>query len=206
MPDGEQLLYLWLQNGKTNLNISPADLGTWQTVTDMWENDDDLAISPDGRTILFWRKGSTEQTNKINMVSPDGKLFRTVVKDGYNTGAVWSPDSQKFAFNRKSASGKSQLWVGNMFTGEVQNMNAELAVDKVAWSPDSRVLYGASDSQNSAQLLRIDVPTATQQTVDLIGSVQVSQPFFSADGRSLFFKNILDGGLYYVDVSPVQSK
>jgi Tol biopolymer transport system component len=70
----------------------------------MWENDDDLAISPDGRTILFWRKGSTEQTNKINMVSPDGKLFRTVVKDGYNTGAVWSPDSQKFAFNRKSAS------------------------------------------------------------------------------------------------------
>lgn len=206
MPDGEQLLYLWLENSKTNLNISPVDLSTWQVVTDMWENDDDIAISPDGRTILFWRTTSTDSTNKINMVTPDGKLFRTVVKDGFNTGAVWSPDSQKFAFNRKGQNGKLQLWVANMSTGESQNMNVEAAATNVVWGPDSRMLYaGLSAQSGKGTVVRIDVPTATDQEITLNGNFEASQMFVSADGKSLFFKNNLDGGLYYVNVGSISS-
>ncbi len=206
MPDGEQLLYLWLDKGKTNLNISPADLSTWQVVTDVWENDDDIAVSPDGRTILFWRTASTDSTNKINMVTPDGKLFRTVVKDGFNTGAVWSPDSQRFAFNRKDSSGKQQLWVANMTTGEVQNMNLAASVTNVAWSPDGRMLYvGLPADSGTGAVVRIDVPTATDRQLTLNGDFEPSQMFTSADGRTLFFKNNLDGGLYYVDVGSVST-
>lgn len=206
MPDGEQLLYLWLDNNKTNLNISPVDLSTWQVVTDMWENDDDIAISPDGRTILFWRTTSTDSTNKINMVTPDGKLFRTVVKDGYNTGAVWSPDSQKFAFNRKGQNGKQQLWVANVSTGESQNMNVEAAVTNAVWGPDSRMLYvGLPAQSGKGTVVRIDVATATDQEINLTGNFEASQMFVSVDGKSLFFKNNLDGGLYYVNVGSIAS-
>ncbi|MBP9686747.1 MAG: PD40 domain-containing protein [Candidatus Doudnabacteria bacterium] len=200
MPDGEQLLYLWLENGKTNLNISPADLSTWQTITDMWENDDAISIAPDGRTILFWRTKSGEATNTINMVSPDGKLFRTVVKDGYNVGALWSPDSQKFAFNRRSESGILQLWVGNVYTGEVQNINVDARLDQVVWSPDSKIIYAASGNTGGDLLYKIDIVGQTQKVVEVASRISPAELFMSADGKGLFFRNNLDGGLYYLNV------
>lgn len=200
MPDGEQLLYLWLENGKTNLNISPADLSTWQTITDMWENDDAIAIAPDGRTILFWRTKSGETTNKINLVSPDGKLFRTVVKDGYNVGALWSPDSQKFAFNKRSESGVLQLWVGNVYTGEVQNVNVDARLDQVTWAPDSKIMYAASGNAGGDLLYKIDVAAQTQRVVEVAARISPAEMFMSADGKGLFFRNNLDGGLYYLNV------
>jgi hypothetical protein len=202
MPDGEQLLYLWLEGDKTNLNLSPADMSTWQTLTDMWENDDDLAVSPDGRSILFWRTTSSESVNKINMVTPDGKLFRSVVKDGYNMGAVWSPDSQRFAFSRKGTDGKWQLWVANLFTGEAQNMNTEATVEQVTWAPDSTALYVAT---GTGQITRVNISTATGHALQINGTVEPANMFMSADGKNLFFKNNLDGGLYYVDVSGISS-
>lgn len=200
MPDGEQLLYLWLENGKTNLNISPADLSTWQTITDMWENDDAIAIAPDGRTILFWRTKSGESANKINLVSPDGKLFRTVVKDGYNVGALWSPDSQKFAFNKRSESGVMQLWVGNVYTGEVQNMNVDARLDQVTWAPDSKTIYAASGNPGGDLLYKVDVAGQTQRVVEVASRISPAEMFMSADGKGLFFRNNLDGGLYYLNV------
>jgi hypothetical protein len=203
MPDGEQLLYFWLENDKTNLNISPVDLSTWQVITDMWENDNDLTISPDGKTILFWRKGNSGSTNSINLVTPDGKLFRTVVKEGYNQGGLWSPDSKKFAFNRKGANGQLQLWVGNLFTGDVQNMNVETAVTEVMWSHDSKTLYVPSAANGKAQLIKIDVPTAASQVVSLDTAVIPTELFMTAGGKEIFFKDKQGAGLYYVDVSGV---
>jgi len=206
LPDGDQVLYVWLQNNKSNLNVSPADLSTWQGVTDLWENDDSIAISPDGKTILFWRTSNTDAVNSINMVTPDGKLFRSVVKEGYNLGALWSPDSQKFLFNRK-VNGKLQLWVANMFTGGTQNLNIELPVDQAVWSPDSRIVYGGgtSDAPNG-QIIKIDAATATVQSIPFTDKFEASQMFTSADGKYLFFKNNLDGGLYYIDVTTAIAK
>lgn len=206
MPDGEQLLYFWLEGDKTNLNISPVDLSTWQVVTDMWENDDDLTISPDGKTILFWRKGNASATNSINLVTPDGKLFRTVVKDGYNQGGLWSPDSKKFAFNRKGPNGQLQLWVGNLFTGDVQNMNIEAAVVEVMWSQDSKTLYAPSAANGKTQLIKIDVPTAESQVISMDTAVSPTELFMTADGKQIFFKDKQGSGLYYVDVSGLPSQ
>ena len=200
LPDGEQLLYFWLENGKTNVNVSPADMSTWQTITDMWENDNALAVSPDGKVIVYWRTQSQEATNKINLVSPDGKLFRTIVKDGFNVGALWSPDSQKFAFNRKSASGTWQLWVGNVYTGELQNMNVEAKLDQVTWAPDSKTLYAASSSTSGDLLYRVDAAAGSQKLVEVATRISPVSMFTSSDGGSLYFKNNLDGGLYFLNV------
>ncbi len=203
-PDGEQLMYLWLDNNKTNLNIAPPDLATWRVLTDIWENDDAISMSPDGKTILFWRTASADATNNINLVTPDGKLFRSVVKDGFNSGVVWSPDSQKFAFNKKSATGFWQLWVGNLSTGEVQNMNVEAVVDKVVWTSDGKSMYVAAATSGSGEhFLLLDAATGKQQSIDLDSSVLASDLFLSKDGTKLFFKNNVDGSLYYVDLATV---
>lgn len=206
MPDGEQLLYFWLEDGKTNLNISPVDLSTWQTITDIWENDNDLSISPDGKTILFWRKGNSGSSNAINLMTPDGKLFRSVVKEGFNQGGTWSPDSKKFAFNRKGPNGQLQLWVGNLFTGEVQNMNVEAAVAEIMWGQDSKTLYVPSVANGVAQLVRIDVPTAASQVISTDTAVSPTELFMTASGREIFFKDKQGLGLYYVDISGVSAK
>ncbi|MBL8031183.1 MAG: PD40 domain-containing protein [Candidatus Doudnabacteria bacterium] len=206
MPDGEQLLYFWLEDGKTNLNISPVDLSTWQTITDIWENDNDLSISPDGKTILFWRKGNSGSSNAINLMTPDGKLFRSVVKEGFNQGGVWSPDSKKFAFNRKGPNGQLQLWVGNLFTGEVQNMSVETAVSEIMWSQDSKTLYVPSAANGVAQLVRIDVPTAASQVISMDTAASPTELFMTASGKEIFFKDKQGSGLYYVDISGVSVK
>lgn len=199
MPDGELLLYLWLENGKSTLNVSPADLSSWQTITDFWEPDDEIAVAPNGSTILFWRRDHNEANNAIHLISPDGKLFRTVVKDGYNTGVLWSPDSQKFAFNKKTSSGM-ELWVADVTTGEAKNMNVVAQLDSVVWALNSSALY-VSTGTTTGSIIRVDPSTGAGQSMVLAGNVQPKDLFMSVDGSNLFFKNASDGGLYYVNVS-----
>ncbi len=199
MPDGDLLLYLWTENGKSTLYVSPADLSSWQKVVDFWEADDEISIAPNGSTILFWRKDNTDSTNAIHLISPDGKLFRTVVKDGYNTGVLWSPDSQKFAFNRKTSSGL-ELWVANIATGELQNMSVVAGLDSVVWAPNSNALY-ASTEHPAGTIIRVDASTASQVSITLANNAVAKNLFTSVDGTNLFFKNTVDGGLYVVNVS-----
>ncbi len=207
MPDGKQIMYLWLDNGKTTLNISDADTKNWQEIAQMWENDNAIAVSPDAKNILFYRTQNNEMNNKLTMVSSDGKLWQDMVREGYVYGVLWSPDGKKFLFGKKERSTlKYQLWVYDIFTGEVRNLGFFTTPDKAVWDPSGQYIYVAvpnTGTAGSSQLTKdtfykMDLQTFEKKEYPM-GSLEVDgrDLLVSSSNKYLFFKNAHDGALYY---------
>lgn len=208
MPDGQRIVYVWLENGKATLNVSDADLQNWQQVAEMWELDDTVYVSPDGQSVIYHQTGNASSTNPVYLTTPDGKLWKTPVPDGYNSGVQWSPDSQKFLFGRKEVnSGSYQLWYHNMVTGETKNTGLFTTPDKAVWSSDSKLVYAAAPSGSEAMEVFYEIFTTTpnldrqEHGTGFITVVDAKDLFLNQEGDKLLFKNGQDNGLYYLDLS-----
>ncbi len=211
LPSGDQIYYIWLQNGKATLNISNPDTTNWKYIADMWETDDQISVSPDGKNILYYEQNSSGTANPINLTTPDGKVWKTLVRAGFNKGVLWSPDSQKFLFGKlDSASNQYQLWYYNLLTGETINLQATTTPDKAVWSNDSQTIYYAEpvsgvaggNSLTSDKFYKLNIQTGDKQTYDPGSQVFDGRNLFlSSDETKLFFKNAQDGGLYYLNLN-----
>lgn len=211
LPSGKQIYYVWLDKGKATLNVGDPNTQNWKYIADMWETDDTISVSPDGRNILYYEQGTGSSTNPIYMTTPDGKLWRTLVSSGFNKGVLWSPDSQKFLFGKKDPTATTfQLWSYNLLTGEAKNLGVNTTPDKAVWAKDSQTVYAAApknimtagQSLSSDVFYKVDSQSLTKQQYDP-GSLTIDgrNLFLSQDGRYLFFKNAQDGGLYYLNLS-----
>lgn len=211
MPSGDKLMYVWVDsNGKATLNLGNPDTTGYQTLTDFYEPDNVIDVSPDGTKVLFYRTQTIDTSrNTINMVTADGKTFTGIVKDGYNTGVSWSPDSTKFLFTKRdSGTQKFSLWVANVQSGEIRNLNVYTSVDKTVWSKDGQsVFVGVPGSGVAGQgltqdtLMKIGVTSSGQQQTYEPGlAVDARDLFLSSDQSILFFRNAQDNALYYISV------
>lgn len=204
MPSGSQIMYIWTQNGKSSLNLSSPDTTNWKKIADMWENDDQISISPDGTNILYYETQNASSTNPIYLTTPDGKIWKTLVSAGYNLGAVWSPDGQKFIFGKKDpSSGAYQLWYYNLITSAVSPLNVNSTPDKVVWGSDSATVYAAVNSvSGSDTFVKINTNTFTPKVYSSFTQTIAAQDLFlSQDSSKLYFWNKADGNLYYLDIS-----
>lgn len=207
MPGGQQILYVWAESdGKSTLNIANADNTGWVTVTDFWEPDNAVSVSPDGRSVAFYQSGNQTETNKLNLVTIDGKVFKSAVKDGLNYGALWSPDSRFLAF-AKLIAGRALLHYVNLNNGDVKSTDLELSsLDQIVWSADSKWIYGGSlGSSGQTELYKLDVATGEAKGYD-VGQVDIREPFLNSTGTILFFRNASDDNkLYYVGLSSLSN-
>ncbi len=143
------------------------------------------------------------------MVSTDGKVFTTVVKDGYNTGALWSPDGKKFLFNRRdSGSQKMNLWMADIVSGEVKDLRVATTVAKAIWTKDSQYIYaGVPTTGNPAQgltediIYKITVASVEQKEYAPGVATDLREPFLSIDEAVLFYRNAQDNALYYISLN-----
>lgn len=211
-PSGDKIFYIWTENGKSSLNFSNPDTSSWQQIADMWETDDEIRVSPDGSSIAYYQAGNPGDTNKITMTTPDGKVWKDLVKEGYNLGILWSPDSQKILFaKRDRQTGQYGLWYYSLSSGETKPLNLFTTVDKVIWDRDSNTVYAAVPMSGGA-----GTGTLTSDTFFKLNTQTLERQEFKPDtgmvldGRSLvlannsdklFFKNAQDGGLYYLDLT-----
>lgn len=199
MPTGDKILYVWLDKaGKATLNIANPDNTGYQVITDFWESDDAISISPDGKTVLFFETKKPDSPNPINMVTADGKVFKSLVKDGYNKDVVWSPDSKKFMFFRKnSGSNDYGLWVANISSGEIKSMDITSALDKVAWSADSQSVFAAVPTGQGQDIFyKVDLASGDKTKFDPGPSIDARDLFLSGPQDYLFFRNAADNQLY----------
>ncbi|MCL5667201.1 MAG: hypothetical protein M1383_05540 [Patescibacteria group bacterium] len=211
MPEGDKILFIWLDNGKATLNIGNPDTTGWKEISEMWEQDDEIKISPDGQSILYYRTGNTGVNNSIVMTTPDGKLWQDMVKAGYNFGVLWSPDSKKFLFNKRDrVTLQDQLWSYDIMTGETRNLGLFTTVDKAVWSKDGNTIYAAvpmsgtagADSFSTDEFIKFDTTTSEKKEYFSDStSMDGDNLFLSANEDKLFFRNAQDGGLYYLDLS-----
>lgn len=203
MPGGLKIAYIWLNNGKSTLYTANGDNTGFQKIADMWENDNEIYVSPNGQSILYHQRTGGESRNPIVMVTGDGKVFRSLIKDGYNYGVLWSPDSRKFLFGKKDLSSQQyQLWVSDASSGETKNLGVTAPPEKAVWSPDSQSVYvGAVGGSSGDKIVKLNIGSGESREYDAKAPVQVSNPFLNSGSSVLFFKNLLDGGLYYIDLN-----
>ncbi|MGB0135048.1 S9 family peptidase, partial [Dokdonella sp.] len=103
---------------------------------------DNPQISPDGRQIVFERKGfdvmKDRKQSGLWRIDSDGKNLRPLAASGY--GAAWSPDGRRMAFVA-SDSGKSQIqmhWFDSGQTARITDLTE--SPRNLSWSPDGRWL------------------------------------------------------------------
>ncbi len=210
MPTGDKIVYVWVDaNGKATLNIGNPDTTGYQVLTTFYESDNIVKVSPDGRQILFYSAQSTDTSkNPITMVSIDGKVFQTVVADGYNSGVLWSPDSKKFLFGKRDpGTQKFNLWVADLTSGEIKSLGVASSVTKAVWTKDGQsVFVGVPNSGIAGQgltqdsLYKISVSSGSQEQFDPGVTVDAQNLFLNSAENILFFKNAQDGSLYYISV------
>lgn len=211
MPDGDKILFVWVDNGKATLNIGDPDTNNYQEIAELWETDNRISISPDGKSILFYQTANSGAVNAINMTTPDGKVWKALVKEGFNFGVSWSPDNHKFLFGKlDKVTRKYQLWYYDFTSGEIKNLGLFTTPEKTVWAKDSQTVYVAvPDSGNAGEdaltvdsFYKLDTVTLEKQSY-VSGSVPVDgrELFLNNEETFLFFKNAQDGGLYYLDLA-----
>jgi hypothetical protein len=211
MPAGDKIIYTWVDSsGKATLQFANPDATGYSTITDLFVPDNIIKVSPDGKNVLLYRNQTNDVTkNVINMVSTDGKTFTSVIKDGYNFGVLWSPDSKKFLFSRRDAgTQKFTLWVADISTGDIRSLGVTGSPTKAVWTKDSQVIYaGVPITGNLGQGLtqdsikKIIVASGEQKDFTTGVAVDAQDMFLSLDETVLFFRNAQDNALYYIPVN-----
>jgi len=209
-PGGDSVLFIWTENNKSTLAIGNPDTTNWKKVSDLWELDDQISVSPDGKNILFYETSATGTTNSINLVTPDAKVWKSLVKEGYNYGVLWSPDSQKFLFGKQDKNTrKYQLWYYDFSTGEVKSLGLFTTPEKAVWGKDSQTVYAAVPVTGSAGESGLTIDEFYKLNTSTLEKESFADSNFTLDGRNLFlsnaedilfFKNAQDGGLYTLNL------
>lgn len=211
LPSGNKVMFVWVDdNGRASLNTANPDTSDYQFLTDLNDNDIEISVSPDGQTVAFYRTQTADMNqNGLFTVSSDGQVWRDITRDGYNRGALWSPDSRKLLFSKRDPSTQRyMLWYADLTTGEMRNLNVETSESKAAWTRDSQSIVVAVPSSGtvgsgitSDTIYKISVSSATRTEFSPGSGVDAQELFLSLDERTLFFRNAQDGALYYMPLN-----
>ena len=198
-PDGKRLAGTVSGQGPARVTIFDAATGAATPVTEgsgaVW--------SPDGGRLAFLRGGdvwtidATGGTpSRLTTDKDDERLLR------------WSPDGRHIAF-MSIRSGSQDVWVVPAAGGAPRKLT-----DKAmhhddnrygpTWSPDGKLVAFVSNrskwEHDDLWVVPVDGGAARQVTK---GVRVMSQPVWTADGRSIAFNAVADGEYWYGDMSDI---
>jgi hypothetical protein len=224
LPSGDKIVFIWNEKKsdgsiKSTLNIAKPDTTGYQEIAELWENDDMLYTSPDGLNVAFHRTENNSSVNKLTVVSIDGKVWKDLSKEGYSYGVLWSPDSQKVLFGKRERNGRNfQLWLYDLYDGQVKNLGVYGAPQKAVWAFDSRTMYFATPKsateiidpvnlEGSLSVFTSDtffkLDTQTMEKIEFMPenlSIDARDLFLNPAEDKVFFKNAQDSALYYLNL------
>lgn len=153
---------------------SPKDIMTgehWDSPTGTFAGDEQIAFSPDGKTLAYtskklWGKEDAISTNTdvylYDVVS--GKTTNlTEGMNGYDKDPVWSPDSKKLLWHSMEMPGyesdRNRLFVYDFNTKVKKELitNFDYNVDQVEWTSDAKMLYFISPINATHQVFSFDL-------------------------------------------------
>lgn len=162
--------------------------GTPQAVTVGGVNADSVAVSPDGRRLIY----ETETTSsRLWAVALPGTGDAPPTSLGHASGWVWhpqiSPDGARVAFISDRA-GSPELWLSNI-DGTAPRRLTDFGgayTNSPAWSPDGAAVLVAAPVAGNFDIYRVDAATGEVERMTRHPAVDRS-PSWSLDGKTIFF-------------------
>ena len=188
-PDGKWVYYDSNVSGTSELYRQRLPSGAPEQLTFDSTDDFSPAVSPDGRELAFhsWRYGSRD----IYVLPLDGGAVQRVTSSPLQESKPsWSPDGNALAFSIFGPQGS--VWVVRRHNGiwgkPVQRTHQG---GYATWSPDGQSIAYTTSTFTGGALDIVDADSGAPRVVfdpakyhGMLGE----QPFWSSDGRELYFK------------------
>jgi RTX calcium-binding nonapeptide repeat (4 copies)/WD40-like Beta Propeller Repeat len=201
--DGKKIVWegdtdLMGSNADDEIFIMNAD-GTGQTpltpILDDGDDDEDPAISWDGRRIVFERPNPSGGDDEIFIMNSDGSgQVPLTSNDSDETDPVFSRDGKLIYYEGEDAEGDSQIFVMNVDgSGQRQLTTAEGFSSDPDVSPDDRRIVFESNRANVADeignvwVMNADGSGQTKLTSFSTPLDITDRPVFSPDGKQILF-------------------
>ena len=148
--------------------------------------------SPDGKWIAYLSDATGEYEIYIQKADGTEKPIQlTKNADTYKFGILWSPDSKKILFNDK----KFRLQYIDIDTKQITNVTQSKTweIRDFIWSPDSKWI-GYTDKVSENTMSQIYIYNVASKSSKVVTDTWYNsdQPFFSIDGKYLFFTSDRD--------------
>jgi acylaminoacyl-peptidase len=124
----------------------------------------DPQISPDGRWVIYVRRGMDVHTDRVRgtlwLMATDGSTHRPLSNNA-NDGALprWSPDGRRVAWIARDGESAAQLfvhWLDSGTSGAITHLPE--APRSLAWSPDGRLLAFTMPVPASRKAFKVELP------------------------------------------------
>jgi DNA-binding winged helix-turn-helix (wHTH) protein/Tol biopolymer transport system component len=183
--DGEWMVYLdfaetvWRSrsDGTERMQLtSPPLRATWPR----W--------SPDGKQILFVGKTPGSQLTPY-IVARDGGAAEPAAKNVYTSFADWMPDGESIILDAlESAGPNSEMSIVDLKTGGISKVPGSAGLIQPRWSPDGHYMAAVSADFRTVHLFE----PRRQKWTQLATARHLGRYQWAADGRNLYFQDLLD--------------
>ena len=164
-----------------------------QQLTNDENENQNLAVSPDGKKIVFettlsWEEDSEEEIiTNIYVMDVDGKNLVQLTNTGNDSSPSWSPDGKRIVFARCQIGKGGALWIMNSDgSNQVQLTTDGNGARNPSWSPDgTKIAFNAfKNQQGDIYIINIDGTSLKQLTTD---PKTDECPKWSPDGTKILF-------------------
>jgi Tol biopolymer transport system component len=171
----------------TSVNAMPADGGSSRPLVMLdgyaaWG----LALSPDGRTLLFNSNRSADP-DVWSVPLAGGEMTPFAASPNFDVDADWSPDGRSVSFS-SGRGGTGDIWVMPVAGGDARQLTDWPSDEGGArWSPDGATIAFTS-TRDATQPEVWTIPVAGGQATRITrGNVSAQEVRWATDGRTLSY-------------------